>query len=294
MSVRVMADVWAGGPSQAPDLLMLLAIADHADDYGVAWPSINRLAEKCRVTPKTASATVQRLKRAGWVTVVTGGGTVDGVHGRTSRYQITLSKLTPPTPPSGGSYPPNPGRPTPPPTGGEPSVEPPGEPTTADAAAPGPVGVASQDHQPLAAERNEMPKHTAQPTPAEQPLEGMPGDPPKPPTAGDLVTAWCEGWSASHAGAAPDPSVVRRVAGICRNVAKDRTDMDSWRAAWRAAIAAGRAGKYDIVSVLAAPAPLAQKGNHYLQLAQDNAARKSAAGMLGAALAQPLQLEQGA
>jgi hypothetical protein len=100
------------------------------------------------------------------------------------------------------------------------------------------------------------------------PLDGMPDQPQPEPTAADLVAAWCTGWSGTHDGDQPDPSVLRRVRGICRNVARDRTDLDSWRAAWRAARAAGRKGRYDIVGELAAPAA-AGRQNHYLHIARE-------------------------
>lgn len=116
------------------------------------------------------------------------------------------------------------------------------------------------------------------------PLAGMPEPAPPTPTAGDLVAAWCEGWSSTHDGNQPDPSVLRRVRGICRNVARDRTDLESWRAAWRAARSAGVKGRYDVVAELAAPrVTSAGRANHYLAIARDTG-HPSAAGALVTAL----------
>ncbi len=130
------------------------------------------------------------------------------------------------------------------------------------------------------------------PTLVEPALEGMPTEPPPPPTAGDLVAAWCSGYKAVKQ-VDPDPSVVRRVAGICRSIARDRTDLDSWREAWRAALAAGRMGRFDVVAVLAAgPGPQSTpgRGNHYLAIAQGHTAARQSdrlAAALGAAHQPP-------
>jgi len=47
-----MARVWAETKQSGPHLLMLLAIADFADDNGNAYPSVNTLAKKCRIEPR--------------------------------------------------------------------------------------------------------------------------------------------------------------------------------------------------------------------------------------------------
>jgi len=70
------------------------------------------------------------------------------------------------------------------------------------------------------------------------------------PTARDLVKAWCDGWADAR-GKSPDDSVVRRVAGSCGQIAKTRSDLESWRTAWQAAKDAGRQGRYDVVAHLA-------------------------------------------
>jgi hypothetical protein len=121
---------------------------------------------------------------------------------------------------------------------------------------------------------------------ADEPLAGMPAPAAKEvePSAGALVAAWCGGWTETR-GEQPHPSLVRRVAGICRNVAKDCGDVDDWRAAWRAARSAGRDGRWDIVTQLAAPVALG-KGNHHLALARDPS-KLLTGGLLGGMLGQP-------
>ena len=69
------------------------------------------------------------------------------------------------------------------------------------------------------------------------------------PTAGDLVAAWCSGYTqVRHI--QPHPNVVRRVAGVAKNIGKDCTEIDHWRQAWRAAHAAGKQGRWDITCLL--------------------------------------------
>lgn len=285
VSVRVMAEVFANGPRKPADRLMLLAIADNCDDNGVAWPGVATLAAKCAVGVKAARSTIKRLEVDGWVSVVRGGGTIDGIHGRPNRYQIKLDRLRA-TPPPTSTYPPVGVRPTLPPTGGEPSVEPSVEPKNPDADAfggpndpifaaafppPGSNGSSlNESAQQPRREEHPMPRHQPS-TPADTPLTGMPepepGAPPLP-SAGLLVAAWVDGWSQAHNGAQPHPSVVKRVAGVARNVAKECTNVDQWRDAWRASLAAGRQGRYDVVAHLAAPVQQT-RGNHYLSIARD-------------------------
>jgi hypothetical protein len=82
----------------------------------------------------------------------------------------------------------------------------------------------------------------------------------RPPNAGDLVAAWVDGFSEQR-GRPPDDSVVRRVAGNCKQVANTRGDVESWRVAWFAAKDAGRRGQYDVVAYLADYQPPRRAGD---------------------------------
>lgn len=63
-----MTRVWSRSePRESADRLMLLALADNANDQGVCWPSIPTLARKCAVTRRNAAATVRRLEATGHV-----------------------------------------------------------------------------------------------------------------------------------------------------------------------------------------------------------------------------------
>ena len=74
MSISVSARVWKHTRQRGPALLMLLAIADHADDAGRAFPSVGALARKCRVGERAAHQAIATLRDSGELTVLLGQG----------------------------------------------------------------------------------------------------------------------------------------------------------------------------------------------------------------------------
>jgi len=62
MSVRSIGRVWDHSAASGSFLLMLLAIADFADDDGNAYPSVPTLARKCRMKPRNANYIVGHAK----------------------------------------------------------------------------------------------------------------------------------------------------------------------------------------------------------------------------------------
>ena len=55
---------WAWGQSLGPAAkLVLMALADIADDRGVCWPSVGHLASKCTVSERTAQRLLALLER---------------------------------------------------------------------------------------------------------------------------------------------------------------------------------------------------------------------------------------
>lgn len=64
-----MATVWDKSQHSGTNLLMLLAIADFADDDGVAFPSVGKLATKCRMSKRNAQDRLRELADSGELTV---------------------------------------------------------------------------------------------------------------------------------------------------------------------------------------------------------------------------------
>jgi hypothetical protein len=91
MSVRVMAAVWEQSEAEGNDRLILLALADHADDETWScWPSIARLAQKTRVSGRTVQRCLRKLEEIGEVATEARGGTASNREMRPNRYTITL------------------------------------------------------------------------------------------------------------------------------------------------------------------------------------------------------------
>jgi hypothetical protein len=64
MSIRVTSRVWENSNARGGERLVLLAIADRANDEGWAWPGIDSLARKTRLTPRHVTRCLNNLKDA--------------------------------------------------------------------------------------------------------------------------------------------------------------------------------------------------------------------------------------
>jgi len=85
LSVKIMSQVWDLLDLSQSETLVMLALADHADDYGKCWPSIARVAKKARLQRRATQAVIRRLERKGFLSVDR-KGLRDG--GSTSHYQL--------------------------------------------------------------------------------------------------------------------------------------------------------------------------------------------------------------
>lgn len=83
-----MAQVWRGSQHAGTELLMLLALADHSDDDGYSYPSVSKLAKKCRMQPRNANYILKALQKGGELQVQPNKGP-----NGTNRYRIVLSAL---------------------------------------------------------------------------------------------------------------------------------------------------------------------------------------------------------
>lgn len=86
MSVDAMSYVWKTALAGAQKL-MLLAIADRADEKGVCYPGIDKLAEKCGIKIRAAQKLISKLEELGELVVEVAGGTKTS-SGKTNRYYM--------------------------------------------------------------------------------------------------------------------------------------------------------------------------------------------------------------
>lgn len=61
MSVKVMSYVWEHSEHKSTRLLAMLALADHANDDGEAWPGTSRIAKKIRTGQRNSQKTLRTL-----------------------------------------------------------------------------------------------------------------------------------------------------------------------------------------------------------------------------------------
>jgi hypothetical protein len=85
-----MARVWEQSQHAGTNLLMLLAIADFADDDGQAYPAVPTLALKCRMTSRNANLILSVLRKSGELIVRQN----EGPRG-TNMYLIPLKPASP-------------------------------------------------------------------------------------------------------------------------------------------------------------------------------------------------------
>lgn len=93
MSVRCSKRVWDESKHSGTELLMLLAIADFADDDGNAYPSVTTLAKKCRTTARHANRLLVALRDSGELEI----RLHEGPRGA-NRYRIAFEGMTPTSP----------------------------------------------------------------------------------------------------------------------------------------------------------------------------------------------------
>lgn len=74
MSIEVSATVWKHAPVDGSAMLLLLALADFADEDGGCWPSIATLADRARCSERTVQRGLAEMEQAGFIAVETGSG----------------------------------------------------------------------------------------------------------------------------------------------------------------------------------------------------------------------------
>ena len=89
MSIKVTNWVWARSESRNGARLVMLALADRADDEGLCWPSIEDLMERTRLTRRAVQKGIAALVENGELKVENGGG-----RHRSNRYLIVPKPCT--------------------------------------------------------------------------------------------------------------------------------------------------------------------------------------------------------
>lgn len=74
MSIALMTDVWQNSRLGGTELLLMLAIADFANDSGVAFPSVPTLARKIRMSKRNTHYLISKLEQSGELAIQRNSG----------------------------------------------------------------------------------------------------------------------------------------------------------------------------------------------------------------------------
>ena len=74
MSIRIMSDVFESESLGPTERLIMLALADHADDEGKCYPSIARLCRRTGLKERAVQNNIRSLAAQGYLTIILGGG----------------------------------------------------------------------------------------------------------------------------------------------------------------------------------------------------------------------------
>lgn len=90
MSVHASAWAWQAPADLTPhELLVLVSLADYANDRGQAWPSMATLARRCHLHRSTIFRILHRLEHHHRLIVAVRSG--GGRHGRSNVYQLQMT-----------------------------------------------------------------------------------------------------------------------------------------------------------------------------------------------------------
>jgi hypothetical protein len=87
MSIDVMSSVWKHSQHRGTALLLLLALADSANDYGECYPGIAYLAKKCRMKERNLQVLLKELEKSDELIIKRQEGQ-DTPTGKTNLYMV--------------------------------------------------------------------------------------------------------------------------------------------------------------------------------------------------------------
>jgi len=91
VSIKIMSWVWDNSPYEGSALLLHLALADYANDYGECWPSQKTLAAKARCSDRYVRTISNKMIKEGYLEIVTES------NGKTAhRYKLVARNTVPP------------------------------------------------------------------------------------------------------------------------------------------------------------------------------------------------------
>ena len=90
MSIKVSTQVWDGSLHKSSTLVVLLRLADHADDDGFAWPGIKSLSEYAGLTQRHTRRCLKHLVESRELEILPGQAPSGG-----PLYKIRLDQLRP-------------------------------------------------------------------------------------------------------------------------------------------------------------------------------------------------------
>ena len=97
MSIRIMTHIWENPPQKGTNLLMLLALADMANDDGDCWPGIKHLARKTRMSDRNVQFILRKLVEDGELHIFENEGKMTS-GGATNRYHLPIGVVKPISP----------------------------------------------------------------------------------------------------------------------------------------------------------------------------------------------------
>lgn len=90
MSIYLMTAIWKGVDLPTNRKVVLLKLADHADDEGQnCWPSVGRIAHECGVVPRTVQMILREFEKEEIIRIE---GNPGGGRGRSRHYRIDVER----------------------------------------------------------------------------------------------------------------------------------------------------------------------------------------------------------
>lgn len=83
MSIKWMSDAWENSSQKGASLLLLICLADYANEEGIAWPSLTSLAKKTRLSVRHVQSQIKGLADAGELKILS-----FGTGRETTQYQL--------------------------------------------------------------------------------------------------------------------------------------------------------------------------------------------------------------